>query len=194
MASTVCNALTSNIVSRKCQTSGGIKNKAWVFQVDDLTGVETKNVGGTVSSFGLKTGYTAMTATGRPKKQHGDNKLSKPEDGAVSVEQALTLNFSYSNQEELDAIMDFLRAESKTVFVETNAGTIRQYFHEYGDSTLEGTDGTGTLIGDGSGVVEVTLKGTESVIPRFFEAVIIGGTTQLASSKTYLDGLVAAAQ
>ena len=72
--SEACNALTGgNITSRKCLTPGGLKNKAWVFQVDDMTGVETVNAGGTVSSFGLKTGYTAMTATARPKKGKGES-------------------------------------------------------------------------------------------------------------------------
>ena len=191
--SEACNALTGgNITSRKCLTPGGIKNKAWVFQVEDLTGAETFSTSGALSSFGLKAGYTAMTATGRPKKGKGDNKLTKPEDGAVSAEQSLLMEFAYNDQTELDTIMSMLRAEGKTVFVETNGGTIRQYFHEFGDSTLEGSDGTGAVISDAANIVSVTLKGVESNLPRFFEAVISGQLSQLASSRAYLNGLVAA--
>jgi hypothetical protein len=192
--SDVCNALTSNIASRKCLTPGGLKNKAWVFQQDDMTGAETFNpTTKALSSFGLKAGYTAITATARPRKSKGDNKLTKPEDGAVSAEQSLLMEFAYDDQVELDAIMDFLRAENKTVFVETNGGKIRQYFHEFGDSTLDGSDGTGVVISDTANIVSVTLKGTESNLPRFFEAVISGQLSQLASSRAYLDGLVEAA-
>ena len=193
--SDACNALTTNIASRKCLTPGGLKNKAWVFQQDDMTGAETFNpTSKALSSFGLKTGYTAITATARPRKSKGDNKLSKPEDGAVGAEQSLLMEFAYDTQAELDAIIAFLRADAKTVFVETNGGKIRQYFHEYGDSTMEGSDGTGVITTDAANIVSVTLKGTESNLPRFFEAVISGGLSQLASSRKYLDDLVAADQ
>ncbi|MGI4884279.1 MAG: hypothetical protein ACRYFR_04900 [Janthinobacterium lividum] len=192
MASSVCNALTKNIVSRKCATAGGIKTRVWVFQAEDFTGAQTFNATGALSSFGLVAGYHAITATGRPKTSNGSNKLTKPDGGGVSVEQALVIALTYGNQTELNAVMDFLRADGKTVFVETNDGSIRQYFQEFGDGALDGDDGSGTLIGDASNTVKATIKGTESNLPRFFEAVITGQQTQLAASKAYLDALVAA--
>jgi len=188
----VCNALTNNVISRPCRVSGGIKAKAWVFQVADLTGANTYNASGALSSFGLAPGAQGITATSRTKKGNGANKLAKGEDSAVSVEQALTLEFIYNDQTELDTLMAFLQADNKTVFVETNAGTIRQYFAEQGDGTLDGDEGTGTLIGDASNVAKVTLKGTESTLPRFFEAAVgTTGLSQLAASRAYLNALVA---
>ena len=186
----ICNALSKSIASRKCLPAGGLKARCWVFQQADFTGAYTFAVNGALSSFGLATGAQVISCTGRPKKGSGDNKLTKPEDGALSVEQALALEVAYNTQHELDAVIDFLRADGKTVFVETNAGTIRQYFHEFGDGSMEGTEGTGKVVGDATNVVAVTLKGTESTLPRFFEAVVAGPQTQLAASRAYLDGLV----
>lgn len=189
--SDVCNALTKNIATRKCLPAGGLKTKAWVFQAIDFTGANTYATGGALSSFGLVEGAVGVTATGRPKKGKGDNKLTKPEAGTLSVEQALAMEVSYNTQVELDALMEFLRADGKTVFVETNAGTIRQYFAEYGDGSMEGTDGSGLLVGDATNVVAFTLKGTESTLPRFFEAAVgTSGLSQLAASRKYLDALV----
>lgn len=194
MASTLCNTLTKNIATRKCLPAGGLKTRLWVFQAPDFTGVQTFSPTGALSSFGLATGAQVITLNGRPKKGKGDNKLTKPEDGALSVEQSLGFEAAYGTQHELDALIDFLRADNKTVFVETNAGTIRQYFHEFGDGSFEGTDGTGLLVGDATNVLAGTLKGTESTLPRFFEAAIgTTGLTQLAASRAYLDALVTGA-
>ena len=190
MASNVCNALTKNIASRKCLTKGGIKTRVWAFQSEDFTGAKTYNTDGALSSFGLETGAAVIRFKGRARKSNGASKLSQPLDGAVNVEQSLVLEAAYGNQAEANAIMDFLRADGKTIFVETNAGTIRQYFADFGHETMEGEEGTGTLIGDASGILKITLKGNESELPLFFEAVIVGQTTQLASSVAYLDALV----
>jgi hypothetical protein len=191
---TACNALSKNIATRRCLPSGGLKARCWVFQNSDFTGANTFNANGSLSSFGLRPDAVAITCTGRPKKSKGDNKLSKAEDGALTVEQALGLEVAYGTQHELDAIIEFLRADNKTVFVETNAGTIRQYFAEYGDGSMEGTEGTGLLVGDTNNVVAVTLKGTESTLPRFFEAAFVAPKTQLAASRDYLDALVTGAE
>ena len=189
----ICNALTKSIASRKCLPAGGLKTRCWVFLQADFTGAYTFATNGALSSFGLATGAAVIACVGRPKKSGGDNKLAKPEDGTLSVEQALAMEVSYATQHELDALIDFLRADGKTVFVETNAGTIRQYFHEFGDGSMEGTESTGKLVGDATNVVAFTLKGTESTLPRFFEAVIAGPQTQLAASRAYLDALVTGA-
>lgn len=189
-----CNPLSRLIATRKCLVVGGLKVRMWVFQLADMTGVETQNADGSLASFGLTTGYQAITCTGRPKKGKGDNKITQAVDAAVTVDQALALEIGYGDQDELNAIMDFLRADGKTVFVETNSGNIRQYFHEFGTDSLEGTDGSGALIGDvGVDIVAATLKGTCANLPRFFKAAITGGQSQLAASRAYLDGLVAAA-
>ena len=189
MASTVCNALTKNIASRKCLIPGGIKTRVWVFQAEDFTGAKTYNTGGALSSFGLATGAAVVSFKGRARKGSGSAKLNQPLDGAVNVEQSLVLEAADS-QAEANAIMDFLRADGKSVFVETNAGTVRQYFADFGHESMEGEEGTGTLIGDPSGVLKITLKGNETDLPKFLEAVISGQMTQLASSVAYLDALV----
>jgi len=192
-ASTVCNALTKSIATRKCLPSGGVKVKMWIFQVADMSGVETISSDGALSSFGLNTGYQAITCTGRPKKGKGDNKLTQAVDAALGVDQSLAIEVAYGSQDELDAIMAFLRAEGKTAFVETNSGDIRQYFHEFGTDSLEGTDGSGALVTDAPNIVAATLKGSCTTLPRFFKAVITGQLSQLAASRAYLDGLLAAA-
>jgi hypothetical protein len=195
MARTVCNTLSNNIATRLCLRSGGLKTRCWVFQAADFTGANTFNANGSLSSFGLAPDAMVITAKGRAKKGKGDNKLTKPEDGALSVDQALGLEIAYGTQHELDAVINFLRADGKTVFVETNAGTIRQYFAEFGDGSMEGTDGTGLLIGDANDVVAITLKGTESTLPRFFEAVKASpAIAQLQASIDYLDSLVTGAE
>ena len=190
MASSVCNALTKNIASRKCLTPGGIKTRVWAFQAEDFLPGKTVNTGGALSSFALATGASVIKFRGRRRKGSGANKLTQPLDGAVNVEQTLILEAAYGSQAEANAIMDFLRADGKSIFVETNAGTIRQYFADFGHETMEGEEGTGTLIGDPSGVMKITLKGNETDLPKFFEAVISGQMTQLASSAAYLDALV----
>lgn len=190
MPSTVCNALTKNIASRKCLTSGGIKTRVWAFQAEDFTGAKTYNTGGALSSFSLATGAAVIRFRGRARKGNGTHKLTQPLDGAVNVEQTLVLEAAYGSQAEANAIMDFLRANGKSIFVETNAGTVRQYFADFGHETTEAEEGTGMLLGDPSGVMKITLKGNETDLPKFFEAVITGQLTQLASSAAYLDALV----
>ena len=186
----VCNTLTKNVATRRCLTSGGLKTRIWVFQLADFTGVETQNAAGALSSFGLAVGAQVITCTGRPRKGKGDHKITQAIDAAVAVEQGLTLEITYGDQSELNALMDFLRADAKTAFVEGNDGAIRQYFHEFGSSTLDGSDTTGALIADPSNLVTVTIKGDATTLPRFFEAVIAGQLSQLASSRAYLDALV----
>ena len=190
MASNVCNQLTKNIASRKCLIPGGIKTRVWAFQAEDFTGAKTVNTSGALSSFTLATGAAVIRFRGRHRKGNGTSKLTQPLDGSVNVEQSLVLEAAYNSQSEAKAIMDFLRADGKTLFVETNAGTIRQYFADFGHETTEGEEGTGTLIGDAAGVLKITLKGNETDLPKFFEGVVVGQTTQLASSIAYLDALV----
>lgn len=191
MASTVCNALSKNIASRKCTVSGGVKNRVWVFQRDDITGAITKNATtNAISSFGLETGAQVITATSKAKKGKGDSKLTQAVDAGVSIEQSLALSFAYNSQPELDNIIAFLQADGKVVFQETNAGTIRIYFWEFGHESAEGDDTTGQLIADPGNLFNVTLKGTETSLPLFFEAPISTGLSQLESSIAYLDGLV----
>lgn len=190
----VCNALSKNVTTRNCLPSGGVKARAWVGQVPDFTGAKTYNAGGALSSFALALGAMFITATGRAKKTNAPNKLSQTAEGAVQVEQSVILEVAYNNQAQANAIMDFLRAEGKTVFLETNAGNIRQYFADFGSDSFEGEDTTGTVVGDAPNVLKITLKGTESNLPLFFEAVISGGLSQLASSRAYLDALVTGAE
>lgn len=190
MASTVCNALTKNIASRKCTVAGGVKNRIWAFQRDDITGGITRNAGGALSSFALATGAQVITFTSKAKKGKGDNKITQPVDAGVNVEQTVALAASYNSQAEADAIIAFLQAEGKVIFQETNAGTIRVYFWDFGHESAEGDDSTGAVIGDPSNLLNISLKGNELSLPLFFEAAISGQLTQLASSKAYLDALV----
>ncbi|GAA4362779.1 hypothetical protein GCM10023185_31050 [Hymenobacter saemangeumensis] len=188
-----CNKLSKNVVSRACAVSGGIKNRVWVFHTSDFTGAKTYATNGSLSGFTLVADAEGIKATGRARKGNTTNKLSKNEEGAVNVEQAVALEFRYNTEAEKNAIMEFLRADNKTVFVETNAGTIRQHFAEFGDDTFEGEDGSGTAIGDASNILKVTLKGNEQDLPIFFEAPVgTSGLTQLAASKAYLDALCVA--
>lgn len=186
---TICNKLSKNVTSRKCAISGGIKKRAWVFQLEDMLPAKTYASDGALSSFALVADAQGILATGRPKKGNGTNKMSKSEEGSTNVEQALLMEFGYSDQAEMDAIQEFLAADGKTVFVETNSGDIRQYFREFGDETFEGEEGTGTLLGDASNVVKATIKGNEPKLPLFFKAPISGMLSQLASSIAFLDAL-----
>lgn len=185
----LCNRLSKNVVSRTCAIKGGIKKRAWVFQLDDIKAAKTYGTDGALSGFMLKSGVQGITATGRPKKGNGSNKLSQSEEGATNVEQSLLMEFGYSNQAEMDAILELLAADGKVVFIETNSGDIRVYFREFGAETFEGEDGTGTALGDASNVVKATLKGNEPALPMFFKAPISGQLSQLASSTAYLDAL-----
>jgi hypothetical protein len=186
-----CNIFSKNVTTRKCLPSGGIKNRVWIGQVADRTGAYTYKANGALSSFVLGPGANFITATGRVKKGNGNSKLTKSEEGGVSNDQSVLVEIAYGTQHEADAIMAILRAEGKFVLVETNAGTIRGYFWEDGDTTMEGEEGTGTVKGDASGVVKITLKGTESDLPIFFEAVNSNSAvSQLQASRDYLDSLV----
>lgn len=190
MASTVCNALSASLLSRRCLVPGGVKTRMWVGQVADI-GARTFNTGGALSSFVLAAGSRFITVTGRARKGSGASKITKTEDGAPSVEQTLVLELSYNTAQEAKDAMNFLRSEFKTVFLESNGGTIRQYFAEFGDQSAEGDTGTGTVIGDASNILKITLKGTEQDLPLFFESVLPNGQTdQLVASRTYLDALV----
>jgi hypothetical protein len=191
MATGICNTISKSVASRKCVQSGGVKNKAWIGQVEDFVGAKTYNTGGALSSFTLAAGANFITATGRPLKGSGASALAQPVEGGVSNEQTVILEFIYNNQEEANAIMAIMRADGLTVFLETNAGTIRQFFAEFGSTNKAGEDGTGTTIADASGVFKLTVKGTETDLPLFFEAVNTAGlVTQLQASKDYLDALV----
>lgn len=191
----LCNRLTRNVATRKCLPSGGIKTRAWIGQVDDRTGAITKKANGAISSFVLATGAMFITAKGRPKKGSGASSITKGEEGGVSNEQTVVLEVAYGSQHEADALMEFLRAENKFVMLETNAGTVRGYFWEYGDQTLTAEEGTGTALTDANGVLKITLKGAETDLPIFFEAVNADTTiTQLQASIEYLDSLVTGAE
>lgn len=186
-----CNTFSKNVATRRCLPSGGVKARCWIGQVADRTGAYTYKANGALSSFVLAAGAKFITATGRPKKGSGNSKLTKPEDGGVSNEQSVIIEIAYGTQHEGDAIMDILRAEGKFVLLETSAGTIRGYFWEEGDSSMEGEEGTGTAKGDASGVLKITLKGTEDDLPLFFEAVNSNSAVpQLQASIAYLDSLV----
>jgi hypothetical protein len=191
MASTVCNQLSRSIATRKCLTSGGIKSRAWVGQVEDFLG-KTYNAGLALSSFALAEGAKFITATGRAKKGSGSSNITKSADAGLSNEQTVVLEVAYNSAQEAKDLMDFLRADGKTVFLETNAGTIRQYFAEFGDESAAAEEGTGTALSDANGVLKITLKGAEQDLPLFFEAVNAGGSslTQLAASIDFLDALV----
>lgn len=191
----LCNRLTRNVATRKCLPSGGIKTRAWIGQVDDRTGAITKKANGAISSFVLAQGALFITAKGRPKKGSGASALSKPEDGGLSNEQTVIIEVAYGTQHEADALTDLLKAENKFVLLETNAGNIRGYFWEFGDVSAAAEEGTGALLTDANGVLKITLKGNETGLPIFFEAVNSDANTpQLQASIDYLDSLVTGAE
>jgi hypothetical protein len=186
-----CNIFSKNVVTRKCLPSGGMKTRVWIGQVQDRTGAYTYKANGALSSFVLGPGANFITAIGRAKKGSGNSKLSKSEDGGVGNEQSVVFEIAYGTQQEANAIMDILRADGKFVLVETNAGTVRGYFWEDGDTSMDAEEGTGTLKTDASGVLKITLKGTESDLPIFFEAANPNSAvSQLQASRDYLDSLV----
>ena len=188
---TICNAIARNVAPRKCLPSGGVKARCWIGQVADRTGAYTYKTNGALSSFVLASGAIFIKAVGRAKKGSGNSKLAKGEEGGVSNEQSVVVEIAYGTQHEADAIMDILRAEAKFVLLETSAGTIRGYFWQDGDLTMEAEEGTGTVKADASGVLKITLKGTEDDLPIFFEAVNSNSAIpQLQASINYLDGLV----
>ena len=195
MATTgICNTISKNVATNKCLPAGGIKNRAWIGQVADRTGAYTYKANGALSSFALAADANFITATGRAKKGSGASAITKAEEGAASNEQTVIVEVAYSSQHQADAIMELLNAEAKFVLLETNAGQIRGYFWEYGDVTAAAEEGTGLVIGDASGVVKITLKGTESGLPIFFEAVNSNvAVPQLQASIAYLDALVTGA-
>jgi hypothetical protein len=187
----LCNRLTKNLNTRKCLPSGGIKTRAWIGQVDDRTGAYTRKPNGALSSFALKVGSTFITAKGRPKKGSGSSNFTKSEEGGLSNEQTVVIEIAYGSQAEANALVELLRAENKFVLLETNAGQIRGYFWEYGDVSATAEEGTGTLLTDSNGVLKITLKGAETDLPIFFEAVNSNASVpQLQASIEYLDALV----
>jgi hypothetical protein len=191
----ICNIFSKNVATRSCLPSGGIKTRVWIGQVGDRTGAYTYKANGALSSFVLKNGANFITATGRAKKGSGASKLTKSEDGGVGNEQSVALEIAYGTQHEANALMELLRADGKFVLVETNAGTIRGFFWEDGDTSMEAEEGTGTLKTDASGVLKITLKGTESDLPIFFEAVNANAAmSQIQASRDYLDLLVTGAE
>ena len=191
MASELCNVITKSLTTRKCIIKGGVKPRAWVGQAADFTGAKTYNATTkALSSFVLAPDANFIKATGRPLKGSGSSAITQPVDGGVSNEQSVILEFIYNDQIQANAIMEMLRADGLTVFLETNAGTIRQYFAEFGTTNKAAEDSTGTALADASGVIKVTLKGTESDLPLFFEAVNAGAGAQLQASIDYLDALV----
>lgn len=187
----ICNTISKNVASRKCLPSGGIKTRLWLGQVEDRTGAYTYKPNGALSSFVLGANANFITVKGRAKKGSGATKFTKPEDGAGSGEQTVILEVAYGTQHELDAIMAILRADGVFALLETNAGTIRGYFWEDGSTSNEAEEGTGTVKGDASGVLKITLKGTEDDFPLFFEAVNSNAAVpQLQASIDYLNSLV----
>lgn len=195
MAVDICNVLTKNLVTARCATNGGTTGRQWVFQKGQFTGAETRNATtGALSGFGLVAAELGIRATGRAKKGSGASAATQNENGSTSVEQTVISEFKYKNEIEGEALIDFLAADSKVIFQETNSGTIRVYFWQFGSDNGSGEDGTGTLLGDDNNVFKTTIKGTEQKLPRFFEAPIPANSelTQLAASAAYLDALVKA--
>lgn len=191
----LCNTISKNVTTRKCLPSGGIKSRMWLGQVDDRTGAYTYKANGALSSFLLKDEANFITVKGRVKKGSGATKFTKSEEGGGSGEQTVILEVAYGTQHELDAIIAILRADGVFVLLETNAGTIRGYFWADGSTSNEAEEGTGTLKADASGVLKVTLKGTEDDFPIFFEAVNANvAVPQLQASIDYLDSLVTGAE
>lgn len=189
----ICNVLSKNIQTAICATSGGTSGRQWVFQKHQFTGASTNNsTTGALSSFGLKTGEKGIKANGRAKKGNGSSNISTADNGSVSNEQSVVTVIKYETENQANAIMDFLRADSKVIFQETAKGTIRVYFWQFGSEGGSATDGTGTVLADDNDTVTATITGTEPNLPRFFEAAVTGGESQLAASVAYLDALVAA--
>lgn len=189
----ICNLLTKNLVTARCNTNGGVTGRQWVFQLGQFIGAETYNaVSGALSGFSLVTGEKGIKATGRAKKGSGASAITQADNGTTTVEQTVISEFKYSNQKEATALVDFIKADAKVVFQETASGTIRVYFKQFGNETGSAEDGTGTLIGDDNNVLKVTTKGTEQTLPLFFEAPITGAENQLGASIAYLDALVKA--
>lgn len=193
MAVDICNTLSKNLNSARCNTNGGVTGRQWVFQKGQFAGGETTNATtGALSGFTLVTGEKGIKAVGRAKKGSGASAVTQAENGSTTVQQTVVSEFKYTNEKEAMGLMDFIRADAKVIFQQTNSGTIRVYFYEFGNETGSAEDGTGTLIGDDNNVLKVTTVGTEQNLPRFFEAPITGEVTQLAASIAYLDALVLA--
>ncbi|MGI4736125.1 MAG: hypothetical protein ACRYG7_13190 [Janthinobacterium lividum] len=192
---TICNRLTGNLGSRKCAVPGGTNRRSWVFQRDQFTNAFTKNAQtGAISGFGLVEGEQGIRAVGRPKKGSGAGKGTQADTGSTEVEQTLIQEFTFANQNELNANEAYLKADGKVVFQELNSGQIRVYFKEFGNETATAEEGTGTLLGDESQVMKMTLVGKEPSFAPFFEAPIgTSGLSQLEASAAYLDALTKAA-
>jgi hypothetical protein len=193
MASTleICNRLADNLSSRKCPKPGGTNRRSWVFQRDQFTNAFTKSsTSGAISGFGLVDDELGIRAVGRPKKGSGASKGTQADTGSTEVEQTLIQEFTFGNQNALNALESFLKADAKVVFQELNSGEIRMYFKEYGNETATAEETTGTLLADESGVMKMTLVGKEPGFPVFFEAPVgMGGLSQLEASAAYLDAL-----
>lgn len=188
----ICNLLSRNLNTSNCNTNGGVTGRQWVFQKGQFDAGETRNATtGALSSFNLKTGQKGIKAIGRPKKGSGASAVTQAENGSTTVQQTVVSQFKYKTEKEAEALMDFIRADGKVIFQQTNSGQIRVYFYEFGSETGSAEDGTGTLIGDDNNELKVTTVGTEQSLPRFFEATIgTSGKTQLQASIDYLDELV----
>jgi hypothetical protein len=190
----ICNRLTDNLSSRKCPVPGGTNRRSWVFQLDQFTGVETRNAtSGALSSFTLLADELGIRGKGRAKKGSGASKGTQADTGSVEVEQTLIQEFTFGNQLQLEALEAFLSADAKVVFQELNNGKIRVYFKSFGNETMTAEESTGTLLADESEVMKCTLVGKEPKFPLYFEAPIgTTGMTQLAASAAYLDALTQA--
>jgi hypothetical protein len=190
----ICNRLTDNLSSRKCPKPGGTNRRSWVFQRDQFTGAFTKSsTSGAISGFGLVADEKGIRAVGRPKKGSGAGKGNQADTGSTEVEQTLIQEFTFANQNELDANEAYLKADGKVVFQELNSGQIRVYFKEFGNETATAEETTGTLLADESQVMKMTLVGKEPKFAEFFEAPIgTTGLSQLEASAAYLDELTQA--
>ena len=193
MADNICNRISKSVTSTSCPKKGGINRNSWVFQLDQFTGAETRSsTTGALSGFTLKAGQKGIKAVGRPKKGNGTHESNTAENGSTEVTQTLVQEYGYKNQNELNALEEFLAGGSKVVFQELASGDIRVYFKEFGNETSKGEDGTGTLLTDDNNSMKTILTGKEGKFPMFFEAPITGGETQLTASRAYLDALVLA--
>lgn len=186
----ICNAISKNVTSRKCGSSGGLNFNSWIFQQDQFAGGETLSLSEALSSFALKTGEKGIKAVGRPKRGSGQSVLDTLENGSSEVAQTLIQEFRFGDQKELNALTEYLKASGKVVFQELANGKIRVYFKTFGSETSKGEEGTGETLTADNEIMKATISGKEPAFPMYFEAPITASETQLAASRAFLDALV----
>ena len=186
----ICNRISKNITSRKCGSSGGLNFNSWTFQKDQFEDAETLSPTKALSSFTLKTDELGIKGKGRAKRGSGAAKLTTAENGSSEVEQTLIQEYRFGDQEELEALEEFLKADGKVVFQELANGKIRVFFKAFGSEASTGEEGTGETLTADNEIMKVTLTGKEPKFPMYFEAPIgTTGLTQIAASRAYLNSM-----